>query len=265
MTTTAAQHVIERLVSAPVREQPFPHIYVESVFPAPVYARLRAAWPALDEMQSLTSTGRVRRREGFDGSEEASPYESRHVLRLERGDMDRLSPQRRQFWDELRAWLLGREFTVALLNKFGPYFPPRLPGAEPGLPVLTEAMATRDLTGYGLGPHSDNEQRLLSLMFYCPPDEATVRYGTSLYVPLDPNAHYPGGGHYDFSEFRRVATMPFRPNSAFAFVKRHDSFHGVEPVTEPGVARDLILYIMRTSLTLAGDGAGDRPSASRCS
>jgi len=257
VSDAVASHVIARLGDATVHDHPFPYIYVENVFPERSYSQLRAAWPAQDEMQSLTSTGRVRRREGFEG-DERSPYESRYVLRLEDEDMDRLAQQRRPFWDELRAWLLGREFTVALLNNFKPYFPPRLPGSEPGLPVLTEAMATRDLTGYGLGPHSDNEQRLLSLMFYCPPDETTERHGTSLYVPIDPNGHYPGGGHYDFSEFRRVATMPFRPNSAFAFVKRHDSFHGVEPVTEPGVARDLILYIMRTSLTLAGARTGHR-------
>jgi hypothetical protein len=253
MTSAAASYVSRRIVGAPVREDPFPHIYVEDVFPAEIYSALRAAWPPLEEMRPLVSTGRVRRAEGFEDGDLTRPYQNRYVLRLEDEDMERLPDPCRPFWDDLSAWLLGRDFTVALLQKFGPYFPPREPGPEPGLPVLTEAMLTRDLTGYGLGPHSDHEQRLLSLMFYCPPDDSTALHGTSLYVPRDPAASYPGGGHYDFSEFRRVATMPFRPNTAFAFVKRRDSFHGVEPVTEPDVARDLILYIMRTSLRMAGN------------
>jgi hypothetical protein len=247
--------VTQRITAAPVHEQPFPHVYVEGVFPTETYARLRAAWPRLEHMRTLASTGRVKRGEESSKTGRPTPYEHRYVLRLEDEDMAMLPRDVRGFWDELRAWLLGREFTTALLRKFAPYFPPRQPGPEPGLPVLTEAMVTRDLSGYGLGPHSDNEQRLMSLMFYCPIDDSTVRHGTSLYVPLDPAARYPGGGHYDFSEFRRVTTMPFRPNSAFAFVKRRDSYHGVEPVTEPGAQRDLILYIMRTSLRMAADGS----------
>jgi len=39
-----------------------------------------------------------------------------------------------------------------------------------------------------------------------------------------------------------MMTMPFLPNSLFAFLKTHNSFHGVEPIQETGVRRDLLLY-----------------------
>ena len=39
--------------------------------------------------------------------------------------------------------------------------------------------------------------------------------------------------------------MPFLPNTMFAFVKTDHSFHGVEPIADPGVSRYLLLYDLR--------------------
>jgi hypothetical protein len=47
--------------------------------------------------------------------------------------------------------------------------------------------------------------------------------------------------------FDRMMTMPFLPNSLFAFLKTHNSFHGVEPIQETGVRRDLLLYDIKVS------------------
>ena len=39
--------------------------------------------------------------------------------------------------------------------------------------------------------------------------------------------------------------MPFRRTSLFCFVKTDYSFHGVEPIADEAVERDLILYNLR--------------------
>ena len=36
--------------------------------------------------------------------------------------------------------------------------------------------------------------------------------------------------------------MPYVPNALFAFLKTSNSFHGVEPITDAHVKRDLLLY-----------------------
>ncbi|MFP6756765.1 MAG: hypothetical protein VCC99_00895 [Alphaproteobacteria bacterium] len=36
--------------------------------------------------------------------------------------------------------------------------------------------------------------------------------------------------------------MPYRPNSLFGFLKTDLSFHGVEPIEDEDIARDVILY-----------------------
>ena len=44
-----------------------------------------------------------------------------------------------------------------------------------------------------------------------------------------------------------MMTMPFLPNTLFAFMKTHNSFHGVEPIQEIGVRRDLLLYDIKVA------------------
>ncbi len=43
-------------------------------------------------------------------------------------------------------------------------------------------------------------------------------------------------------EYRCAYTMPYLPNTLFGFPKTHTSFHGVEPIRETEVRRDLLLY-----------------------
>jgi len=39
--------------------------------------------------------------------------------------------------------------------------------------------------------------------------------------------------HRSFSEFSRDITIPFKSNSAFAFLNFGDAYHGVEPIDRP--------------------------------
>ena len=66
----------------------------------------------------------------------------------------------------------------------------------------------------------------------------------------------PGGPHYPFERFERMATMPFVPNALFAFLKTDNSFHGVEPIDEPGIHRYLLLYDLRLRRSPAQPAGG---------
>jgi hypothetical protein len=54
-----------------------------------------------------------------------------------------------------------------------------------------------------------------------------------------------GGPHYPHALFHLVKTMEYRRNSLFAFFKNDYSFHGVEPIADENVQRDLMLYDVR--------------------
>jgi hypothetical protein len=65
---------------------------------------------------------------------------------------------------------------------------------------------------------------------------------TCAYVANDPDFRCSGGPHHPRDSFTRVTTAPYLPNSLFGFIRTDNAFHGVEPVTDAGVQRDLLLY-----------------------
>ena len=105
-----------------------------------------------------------------------------------------------------------------------------------------EALLVQDITNYKLGPHTDTPHKVITLLFYLPKDTSQSHMGTSIYVPKEPTFRCPGGPHYPHEGFERLWSMPFLPNSLFAFFKTDNSFHGVEPVRDEGCRRWLLLY-----------------------
>jgi hypothetical protein len=230
-STDVDLHVEYRIANAPMREFPYPHIYVRDIFPEAFYASLRANLPSDAHLRTLQSFGRV-----------AADYpDTRLVMPLMPEHFSRLEPAQRTFWQELASWMLGPAFGQLLLGKFAPYLQHRFEnlGAQR---FADEALIVRDRTAYSLGPHTDAANKVLSFLFYLPPDASLAQLGTSLYVPKDPAFTCRGGMRYEFERFRRVLTMEYLPNTLFAFMKTPQAFHGVEPITQENVRRDLLLY-----------------------
>lgn len=216
------------IANARTRTFPFPHIFVPDVFPPNFYRDLQRNIPDPSAMIPI---------------EEARPvkgYKERFVLDVA-GPMENVTNDQRAFWGDLGRTLLAGRLKRALLTKFKQQIETRLEGAGP-LEFVDEAMLVEDITNYALGPHTDFPSKVITVLFYLPKDDSQMHLGTSLYTPKDPTRRCPGGPHYEREGFNRVATMPFRPNSMFAFVKADNSFHGVEPVTDPDVRRWLMLY-----------------------
>jgi hypothetical protein len=238
-------HVQYRIANTPMLEFPYPHIYVRDVFPQDFYARLRANLPSGQQFRTLSSLGRV-----------PEDYaDARIVLPLTREHTARLEPEQRAFWQELGGWMLGPSFGQLMIAKFAAYLQHRFKDLQ-GQRFVDEALIVRDRTQYSLGPHTDVANKVLSFLFYLPPDASMAHLGTSLYVPKDPRFTCPGGPHHEFELFRRVQTMAYLPNTLFAFMKTPDSFHGVEPITQPDVQRDLLLYDIRVVAAQQGVQAG---------
>src|SRR2546425_3491284 len=150
----------------------------------------------------------------------------------------------RRFWSAVAGWMLGGAFAQRVLDKFRTFIDARFKGEPPEFG--DEALLVNDRTQYSLGPHTDSKSKVVSVLFYLPSDDRFEKHGTSIYVPRNPpDFTCAGGPHYRFDGFRRVATMPFLPNTMFAFVKTDHSFHGVEPIADAGVSRYLLLYDLR--------------------
>jgi hypothetical protein len=220
-----------RIANAPIREFPYPHLYVRDIFPEDFYARLRANLPSEDHLRTLRAFGRVT--EGYPDTRLVLPLEREHIARLE--------PAQRAFWEEVSAWMLGGAFGLVMIGKFAPFLKHRFTDLA-AQRFASEALIVRDRTAYSLGPHTDAVHKVLSFLFYLPPDASMAHLGTSLYVPKDPQFTCRGGPHHAFDRFRRMLTMEYLPNTLFAFMKTPRAFHGVEPITQENVQRDLLLY-----------------------
>jgi len=226
--------VLYNIGNAPVREYPYPHIYVADVFPADFYAEMRRNLPPQSALKSLSELGRVL----GDG------YAERGVLPMNPKHLALLDDAQRAFWEGVQQWMLGNRFADTIIGKFAPYLVQRL-GDLRNVRFRHEALIVRDRTRYSLGPHTDSPSKALSFLFYLPADASQSHLGTSIYVPRDPGFRCAGGPHYKFDNFQRMLTMPYVPNALFAFMKTPISFHGVEPIEEPEVQRDLLLYDLR--------------------
>lgn len=229
MSSSAELHLSYRVANAPIQAYPFPHFFVEDAFPSDFYETLQANLPDPEAMRPIAEVRPVK------------GYKERFVLGLDAEKLAVLPPDKREFWSGLHSWLVGGEFANVVLNKFAPYLKLRFKD-EPNPYFVDEALLVQDTTNYKLGPHSDAGRKVITLLFYLPRDRSQSHLGTSIYVPKDRAFRCEGGPHYPRHLFDRVWTMPFVPNSLFAFFKTANSFHGVEPVADPDTRRWLLLY-----------------------
>jgi hypothetical protein len=229
MFSDAEVQLAYKVGNVPFNMFPYPHFYLADVFPADFYRQIQQNLPDSAAMIPIEKARAVK------------GYKERFVLGLQDEALATLSSGKRAFWEELRGWLTGSTFQSLVMSKFKPFIDQRFAN-NAGLQFYDEALLVQDITNYKLGPHTDSPRKVVTLLFYLPPDESQIHLGTSIYVPNDPDFRCPGGPHHNRDQFTRLHTNPFAPNSLFAFFKTDDSFHGVEPVGDPDCQRWLLLY-----------------------
>lgn len=236
-SSSPLSHVIGRLRTSEVAADPYPHYYLENVFPDDYYQSLRAHLPESSVYQNLYAVTDLK----------LDHFRHRDQRDLNQGWTAMLPDELKSFWVDFHEWFLGVELAQAVLATFAKPLRARF-GAQKTWPeVAVESQLIRHRAGYFLGPHSDLYTKLVVLLLYLPPDEDAAHLGTSLYRPKNPDFACPQGTHYSFADFIKVKTVPYKPNSMLAFMRSDRSFHGVEPLSEQDVSggnRDLIQYVL---------------------
>ena len=224
------EHFCEALARARVELDPFPHFYLESVFPDDYYQEMLRNLPATDVYDNLYEVTDLK----------LDHFRHRDQRDMDGGWIDRLPEDLQPFWKSFNDWFLGPDFARAVLDSFHSQ---RSSWPE----VSVESQFMRHRAGYFLGPHSDLYTKLVVLLIYLAPDNSAEHLGTSLYRPKDPSFSCPDSKHYQFEDFIRVKTAPYKPNSMLAFMRSDISFHGLEPLSETDVeseGRDVIQYVL---------------------
>ncbi len=230
MSSDAELQLAYKVGNAPFNMFPFPHFYVPDVFPADYYRQIQQNLP---DPQAMIPIEQAR---------DSKNHKDRYVLGFEDEHLATLPAAKQAFWRDLHGWMVGANFHQLVLQKFRPFIDHRFAG-NPGVQFYDETLLVQDVTNYKLGPHTDTPRKVVTLLFYLPPDNSQMHLGTSIYLPRDPEFRCDGTApHHRHDRFRRLHTNPFLPNSLFAFFKTNNSFHGVEPVTDPDCRRWLLLY-----------------------
>ncbi len=231
MSSDVERHVCGRIAATPVVDAPFPHQVVTGVFPPEYYRELLDTLPSDATYRSIGETGTLSR---------ADVYRERYVCDLVDLAAEEMDGER-TFWRDLAAWLMNDRFRDFLVGCYTRQTTQRI-GEGSAMRATVDARFVRDRTNFAIGPHTDAPRKLLSLLFYLPRTAAQAHLGTSIFAPLDPAFRCAGGPHYSFDRFRRTETAPYVPNTLFVFFRTDQSFHGVEPIRDQEVERNLLLY-----------------------
>lgn len=241
MFAAAKLHAMYRIGNAVVRPFPCPHLCVDDVFPKAFYAEIQRHRLPDTAYSRLVDTGRV-----------GKAYSAARLsLFPEELDAAPVADETRAFWRRMFETFNDREFAGLWLDLFGAAIRAHLSeatsrdGQSDRRPMGSEIFLMRDLESYSLGPHTNSPLKVVSVLFYLPPDDDATGLGTSFYLPKDRGFTCAGGPHHPFDGFDRVATMLYRPNTLLAFPKTRRSFHGVEPVIGADARRDLMLYDLK--------------------
>jgi hypothetical protein len=247
MYSDVEMHLAYKLGNVNFNMFPYPHFFIENIFPSGYYKKIQENLPNPDEMIPI---------------EEARPvrgYKERFVLELQDKHLITLPENKRQFWKQLQHVLVDNtNFSSLVLSKFQPFIAERFAGQN-DLDFSAETLLVEDITNYALGPHTDAPRKVITVLFYLPPDTSQSHLGTSIYLPNDPSFRCPGGPHHSRENFSLLHTNPFIPNSMFAFFKTENSFHGVEPVLDPETRRWLLLfdiYVKQKDQASTSSGSG---------
>jgi hypothetical protein len=239
--TDVEEHVRYQIANAPVRQYPFPHVYVRPVFPEAFYRELIARLPPTAIMKNIAEAGTLKQISDDAGTVKAMAEQPRWITDLATIEEHEEATGNGTLWRDVSEWLLGDPFRELIMRKFSVGITERFrAGTKLGCEV--EARLVRDFTNYSIGPHTDTPRKLVSLLFYLPKDESLRHTGTSLFVPVDPAFRCDGSYWHKFKSFRNVATMEFVPNALFAFLKTDRSFHGVEDIQDEDIERNVLLY-----------------------
>ena len=231
----AKAHFIYQIANAHIREYPFPHAYISSLFPDQFYETLQNQMIASSDYKNILETNRVK----------GNKFKERFLFEINTNEINNLKSERRKFWTDFCELLNSQDIGGILIKKFGVYYRTRFGDQLEKEILYPDIMLIRDKLNYNLGPHTDHPTRTLAFLMYLPKTDDNPELGTSLYTPKDPNFFCPGGPHHDIKKFHKIFTAKYIRNSGLIFFKTNNSFHGVEKVKTKNTERHLIQMIIR--------------------
>jgi len=207
------------ILNAQSFEAPYPLILFRDFFPGDFYRRLLKHFPPDDRFVQLNGEGTRRQYALYDDRTEPGSEEGRAA------------------WSIVRRVLSSPEIAAALRTKLDPGFRIRAKGSREvwPIPMFPRPVLYADLDGYAIKPHPDTRRKVLTMQIYLPADDSQRELGTTIYK-ISPMGVFAWKSY----GLTKDKTLPFLPNTGYAFVVIHpaysllkSSWHGREAISVP--------------------------------
>lgn len=228
-------HMVRRIDETEMWRDPFPHLLVRGFLPDDLYGDLIASLPETSRYEAF----------GYDKHQTAG-QSNRGRFRLETATLDALPPGPRRFWYALRHAFGSRALKDAVFHKLAPGLglrfgeAPERAARRPGF-ALPELF--RETAGYTIAPHPDTRKKVVTMQFALPRDARQESLGTEFYR----RSFNPAAWLREPRGFEVVKTMPFLPNTVYAFTVLNTlalkSWHGRTTIASSQGVRDSLLNI----------------------
>lgn len=86
----------------------------------------------------------------------------------------------------------------------------------------------RDYDGASITPHRDQNNKLLSFLFYLPKDNNNPQNGTQLLEPVNQTVFERGDNHLQWYDFKKITDITFIRNKFICWTVDENSFHSVD-------------------------------------
>ncbi len=217
-----ARHLLDAIGRAPVTTDPFDHVQLESVLPAPEYRMVVGALPPdryyreLRHSDALLPDGRSARLQ--------FPLLPSNIARLPDG--------LRQTWTAIAAAVTSPPVVDAWRHRFAAALERTTGRPVQRIRLRPYATLFRDLGGYRISIHPDSPRKAITVQLYLPADDSQLHLGTLFHRRRDDGS------------FVIAKAMRFAPNTGYAFAVTPTSYHSVDPMRLGDRPRNSMMVII---------------------
>jgi hypothetical protein len=229
-TSTPSVDLVTRVETSALETWPFPHVYMDEVFPPVYYRRLLDQLPETRLYRELTHRDAM----------QADGHSARRKFYLFPEHVRLLPAAQRTVWMEVSRVLRSRALQDAFKRKFRDALEQRFGRGIERLSFYPVPVLLRDLRGYRIGIHGDSLSKAITVQFYLPRDDSQARLGTILHEGRSDDAA------------RRTKALAFRPATGYAFpVVYHQSWHSVAQTSDADGERNslMLTYYVQDSVS----------------
>jgi hypothetical protein len=234
---TVLDHLCSAVETVEVCPSPYPHFYIERVFPEAVFKQMLELLPGAGAYTA--DNPRIHTRE--DG------LVTRSILSLSPPGLDRLQGSQRSFWSDIAEVLTAPQLRHTVFARLSHDLSRRFrvaPDQLNSVPAYPKPALIKDLGGYEIAPHRDTRSKIVTMQFYLPKDMSKADLGTAVYRQRLLRLKNLVSVR---NRFETVKQFSFAPNTGYGFAVGPRSWHGRDRVPMTSGERNSLMLIYYTT------------------